>query len=123
VKSPFLWLALIGLFLVGLAAYLQGTSMDLSRFGVSHYLTADSAIPAWWHGVALPFILGLLYLVTAFVCLCLRPRRRVTFAVLAGCLLLAAALCLFNVGVGLLAFVMLALLLVATFPWATSSQQ
>ena len=121
-KSIFLWLALIGAVLFGLAAYLQGTSMDLSRFDVSEYLAAGAAIPEWCHVVALPFLVGLIYFVTAVVCLRLHPTRGMTFAVLVGCLLLSASLCLFNFGIGLFASVTLVPLLVAAFTRPTSSQ-
>jgi hypothetical protein len=116
VKSPFPWLALIGTFLVGLAAYLQITSMDLSRFALSDYLVAGSAVPAWWHVIAVPFMLGLIYLVTALVCMRLRPSRSATFAVLIACLLFAAVLCFFDVWLGFSAAVFLVLLLVCAIP-------
>lgn len=65
---------------------------------------------------------GLIYFVTAVVCLRLHPTRGMTFAVLVGCLLLSASLCLFNFGIGLFASVTLVPLLVAAFPRPTSSQ-
>jgi hypothetical protein len=121
VKSPFHWLAFIGAFLAGLASYLQTTSMDLSRFGLKEYLAADGTIPAWWHVVAIPFVLGLLYLVTALICLRLRPTRAVAFAVLVVCFLAATALCFFNSGMGLFLSVVLIPLLVGGYPRASAS--
>ena len=115
-RAIFLWLAFIGVVLAGIAAYLQAANMDLSRFGLSEYFAAEIAIPAWWHAVALPFLVGALYLVTGLICLRIQPPRGVTFAVIVGCFLPAALLAVVNFGFGLYALVSLIPLLIGAFP-------
>ena len=121
-RSTFLWLAFIGAVLAGSAAYLQVASMDLSHFGLLDYVVADSAIAAWWEVVGLPFLVGVLYLVAAVVCLRILTGRRAALVVIAGCLLLAVLLCLVSVGHGLFAVLALVALLVGVFPRTTSRQ-
>ena len=115
-KPAFAVLGLNGLLLGSMAIYFQLQSMDLSRFRFSDYLTRDPTIPGWWSIVGAPLIVGAVYVVIAVVCLIVSPPPKATFAVAAVCLLLGAALCLLNIGIGLFAIILCVPLFVRAFP-------
>ena len=114
-RSAFSWLAFVGALLVGIAMYLQTTSMDLSRFSFSQYLAADVAIPAWWEVVVTPLALGSTLLVTAAACIALRLQRRSAFLVVLTCALLAGLVSFFSPSFGIFTIVMLVPLAISTY--------
>ena len=114
-KWTFLLLGFTGAFLVGLATYLQASSMYLSRIDLwGFYLKRAIENPDARAIVIYPFLVGSVYLATALICLLLRPTRLATLFVITGSLLLAVLLLVFS-PFGIPALVYSALLFVFYF--------
>jgi hypothetical protein len=72
----------------------------------------------WWDGIALPFIVGALYLCVAGICIKTRPPALLTVEILIGCMAVAGLLFLVNPGWAIYALIQLAILLfVAVLRW------
>lgn len=103
----FLTLAFVGAAIAFGALYTQFVSMDLQRFTLTEYLQKDVTLFVWWQAVVAPFVVGIGYVVTAIVGVCLKPGSQSTVLILLGCLAGAILLCFAHAGFGIMASVSL----------------
>jgi hypothetical protein len=69
-------LAIVGLAMVIIAAYVQWESMDLRRYPLSEYVEHDITSWSWWSVVGIPGIVGAGYLIGALIALSRTNGRR-----------------------------------------------
>ena len=120
-KSVVLWLllGLVGAVLVVMSSYIQVSSMDLSRFRLPDYFAADIAMREWWSAIALPFIVGVVYLCVAGACIRACPTGLRAVGILIGCMVVAGLLFLVNPGWAFYSLIQISILLVvAVLRWA-----
>ena len=73
--SSLVSLAIVGLAMIVIAAYVKWESMDLTRYALSEYVQHDVTSWPWWSVVGIPGIVGSGYLISALIALS-RPNGR-----------------------------------------------
>ena len=113
-KTEYLLIALVGVVMICVAAFVQFVSMDLQAHPFGDYVSHDLISPTWWRGVGAPCLLGLVYLCTAVYALWAERGREGAGRIVSACFALAVLFAFFS-SLGIFAAVVLGIALALSF--------
>jgi hypothetical protein len=105
VSPIFSMLAIVGIGLMTGAIYVQSLTMDLNKYTVWQYFSADFFMPEWWAAIAAPFGVGFTYICIAIASMRLGPTIQTTIRIFTFCIVVAILLRFANSALGDIAMI------------------